>query len=253
MALTGSRDDQMQRARRAARVIGQMRPDAAVCLFGSLARGTDDAQIGDVDLLVVDPTSRIRPTAVLRQLQEPSAEDPPLNVVSFSSDGLDRMWNSGAPMAFHIAREARVLRDPLGIMDTHLAREPRHDFPGAARRELARLAPYRKPNRFNGNLTAGFAQVYRVGRTLVMLRLGQRGAWEFDRHAAFARLAEFEPERRHQIASIERLEPFEAWQRRRRSDIELPFSPFTDENPNAEALLAAAIVAAERLTTPVLA
>lgn len=236
----------MRRAEHAAEVIGRLRPRAAVCLFGSLARDSASEPLGDLDLLVVEPEARSRPTALLKHFPSSDEHDPPLNLLSCSEDDLRQIWDSGAPLAFHLAREARVLRDPLDVMSALLRREPRHDDAAAARRELSRLDPYRVTSRFNGNLTACFAQAYSVGRALVILHLGRRGIWEFDRRACFEHLAKLSPADRDAVRLLARLEPFEAW-RRRRGDARLPFSPHIDENPRAEDLLAEAIAAAEQL------
>jgi hypothetical protein len=242
----------MERAERAAEIIGRLRPQAAVCVFGSLARGSSSEPLGDVDLLMVEPEARSRPTALLEHIQPRREGEPPLNLLSYSTDDLREIWESGAPIAFHLAREAQVLRDPLSLLEPMLRQEPAHNYSAAARRELSRLTPYRTSSRFNGNLMACFAQVYSVGRTLVMLQLGRRGIWEFDRHACFARLAELAPEHRQSVQLIASLEPFEAW-RRRRGDARLPFSPYTDDNAEAEILLAKAIAAAEQLAGELIA
>ena len=235
----------MRRAEQVADAIGQLRPEAAVCIFGSLARESSLEPVGDLDLLVVEPQARLRPTALLEHVPRQRRGEPPLNLLSCSEQDLQEIWESGAPLAFHLSREARVLRDPLHVMTGLLGREPRHADAEAARRELARLEPYRVTSRFNGNLTACFAQVYSVGRALVILRLGRHGVWEFDRRACFARLAEVEPAIRDDVHLLARLEPFEAW-RRRRGETQLPFSPRSGENPRAEALLAEAVAVVDR-------
>jgi predicted nucleotidyltransferase len=235
----------VRRANELAVAIGRRRPEAAVCLFGSLARGRSAAQ-GDIDLLVVEAEERTRPTTLLHGLPVRPDDEPPLNLVTYSLSDLQRLWDSGSPIAFHIAREARVLRDPLGLMKTVLEREPERNAAQAASREISRLRPYRDLARFNGDLTSCFAQIYSVGRTLVMLRLGDLGQWEFDRRRCFSELAAVEPERSADVRRIASLEPFEAW-RRRRPGATPPFSADTRANPSAADEFAESIAAVDRL------
>ncbi len=193
-----------------------------ICLFGSLARG-DATPSSDIDLLVVGSDPDLSPTKLLKLLPEPLRRQR-VSLVYYPDDDLEQLFTSGSSFVEHLRREATILYDEGGRLEHVLGDEftVHLDVKAELAAELDRLSIYSDLRMFNGNLLFVLAQLYAIGKAIVMLALTAADEREYNREAAFAAFRRRHPELAADVDAIERLRPFYRLVTRRGSE-PLPF------------------------------
>lgn len=215
-----SRRDQ---AERAASALGSIPGVVAVALFGSVARGSDQAG-SDVDLLALGTDERLTASALLRQLPK-DLQELPVGLVYHTEDNLPKYLERWSRFAAHLRSEAVILRDD----DERLQRILTADRPISTKIEVAvqrrHLANYDHLERFGGRYLFPLAKLHRIGRAAAFAVLAERGVLEFDRYRAFDALERLHPERASDLKVVERLEPFAEMVTAQGGSADLPFEP----------------------------
>jgi predicted nucleotidyltransferase len=201
-----------------------------ICLFGSIARG-DATPSSDIDLLVVGSDPDLSPTKLLKLLPEPLRRQR-ISLVYYPDDDLEQLFTSGSSFVDHLRREATILYDEDGRLGQVLGDEftVHLDISAELAAELDRLSIYSDLRMFNGNLLFVLAQLYAIGKAIVMLALTAAGEREYNREAAFAAFRRSQPELASELEAIECLRPFYRLVTRRGSE-PLPF-PYRDAEAN---------------------
>ena len=220
--MTASTRERTEVAHEIARRLAAVRDVEGVCLFGSIARG-ESSSWSDIDLLVVGGDD-VRPTTLLRALPERLRRER-LSLVCYSKDELRQLFDSGSSFVDHIRHEGRILHDRTGFLEQVLTAdfEPRIDVKGELDAELERLRVYDDVSVYNDNFLFGFAQLYAIGKAIVILGLIADGQREFARDPAFAAFRRLYPEVAPAVDTVERLRPFYQLVTRRQPET-LPFS-----------------------------
>jgi predicted nucleotidyltransferase len=213
---------------------------SGVCLFGSVARGDDDA-LSDIDLFVVGDDPKLTPSKIRRRLKLRS-ETPKVSIVYHTPTTFKRYVRTGSRFLVHLQLEGEVLYDELGMLSA-IQEQPPLSTPIDAEIEgqLKRLELFKEPERFNGNFLFPLAHVFAAGKAIVMAILAQEGIYEFNRDAAFEAFARRFPKSRPEVEALRALGPFAALVAKG-VEVDLPFSYHDCEDE-----LAAAIVAVRRL------
>jgi predicted nucleotidyltransferase len=208
-----------------------------VCLFGSVARGDDNSE-SDIDLLVVGRDPELTPSTLLRAFPA-RLKTRDLSLIYYSLDRLDSLHAQSAAFFSHIQREGKVLYDRNGLLTRFLEQnlDEYRDLGQEVRLELERLEPYSDLRRFNGNFLFVLAQLFAIGRALVILGVAKKGEEEYRRSYAFRRFESLYPQFRSDARVISRLEPFYRIVTKR-TDEELPF-PYLNSTQEVERALRA--------------
>jgi len=215
-----------------------------VCLFGSLARGEPD-EWSDIDLLVVAREEELRPTTLLAALPEPLKRER-LSFVCYSSEELLDLFKAGSSFIDHLRHEGKVLFDRSGVLRHVLSGpfEPQAGVREELEAELRRLDAYDDLALFKGNLLFCLAQLYAIGKAIVILGVIAGGRREYARDRAFESFRELHPSLRRDVATVEALRPFYRLVTRRRSE-SLPFPYRGAESQAREAIKAIRRIASE--------
>ena len=121
--------------------------------------------------------------------------------------------------------EGRVLYDPKAFLEgiLHGKFAPRLNVAQELDAELARLEVYDDLSVFKGNFSFCLAQLYAIGKAVVILGLLAEGKREYSRERAFATFRQRHPELNAEIDTVVRLRPFYRRVTRREPE-PLPFS-----------------------------
>ena len=192
-----------------------------VLLYGSVARGSANAW-SDLDFLAVGQRSDISVGDLLRgvKIRFPGVR---VSIVYLPDERLDEYLTAGTRFLVHVREEGRILRDSTGALQRALA-APFEPVPAEEEiePELQRLKLYDDPTRYGDNFLFCFAHVYTIAKTIVMARLADDGAFEFDRDRAFDEFVSRWPLALPAVATIRELRPFFNLVSRRRPE-PLPF------------------------------
>jgi len=220
-------------------------PDVhGVLLYGSVARQTGVDPDSDIDLLVVGAnpkvTSRGLISAIparLRRLR--------LSLRYFTEDELSRLFEAGVSFTEHLRREAVVLYDQDGDLGKIVRSPalPTISLDEEIAAQLDRLRPLEDWSQYNGNFLFCFAQLYAIGKAVVILVLLRSGEAEFDHRRLFKVYRTRYPNRGADVDTIIDLEPFARLVAGRPN--ELPFS-YRDAEQHGRA----AVAAVRRLAAP---
>lgn len=214
---------------------------SGVCLFGSVARGDDDA-LSDIDLFVVGKDPKLTPSKIRRRLKLHS-DEPKISIVYHTPTTFERYVRTGSRFLVHLQLEGEVLYDESGMLGA-IQEQPPLSTPIDAEIEgqLKRLDLFDQPKRFNGNFLFPLTHVFAAGKAIVMAILADEGIYEFNRDAAFDAFARRFPDSRGDVETLRALGPFAALVGK---GIEVPL-PFSYHHCEDE--LAAAITAVRRLS-----
>jgi predicted nucleotidyltransferase len=214
---------QEQAAAIAAALVKREPSVVGILLFGSVARG-DAGAWSDIDLLVVTDGAHLKPSQLIAKIPR-RLKTARLSVLSYPVAEFKRLLETGGSFVEHVRRESRILFDREGIVrraiDGSMSRRPEGDD-AELQRELDRLRWLEDPAPFNEQFLFVFAQLYAIGKSVVMWRLAREGAPEFNREKAFRSLQRRHPELRLALENVERLRPFYELVNKRRS-LPLPF------------------------------
>jgi predicted nucleotidyltransferase len=180
----------------------------AVCLYGSVARG-DSNQSSDVDLLVIGLDATIR-NSQLRACLSGALLRENVSLSYLTLRQFSRLVQSGVSFILHLQLEGELIFDRRGAVNAILTQPLAHD-PGVDKEmqfHLRRLHPLEDLTQFGGLFSLAFAQLYSIGKSVIMLRLATEGCPEFNRRHAFAKFRSRHPELAHEIRAIRTLEPF---------------------------------------------
>lgn len=213
----------LQAAERIAHTLAHSPAITAVCVFGSVSRG-DDTQESDIDLLVVSnggPVTRRQLEGVL-----PRTFDSIRPVLTlYSLQDLKLLLFAQASFAAHLVREGRILFDRDGAVTqmfaSWAAKPPKPE--AELDYQLSRLRSLEDTSQFNGNFLFCLAQLYAIGKAIVMLRLAGNDTPEFNKDRAFKLFADRHPGLRDHVERVAELKPFYL-QVTRRQLVPLPFS-----------------------------
>jgi predicted nucleotidyltransferase len=205
-----------------------------VCLFGSVARGDDDAR-SDIDLFVVGEDPKLTPSMIRRRLHLKGAQ-PKVSIIYHTPKTFDRYVQTGSRFLVHLQLEGKVLYDASGKL-REIQRQPplstsiRPEVEG----QLKRLKIYEDPARFNGNFLFPLAHIFAIGKAIVMAILAENEVYEFNREAALDAFAARFPSACKDIDTLRRLAPFSVLVSRG-VEQELPFSYHHSDVAVAEAI-----------------
>ena len=213
---------------------------SSVCLFGSVARGDDDA-LSDIDLFVVGNDPKLTPSKIRRRLKLRS--EPKVSIVYHTPATFKRYVKTGSRFLVHLQLEGDILYDEAGML-REIQRQPPLSTPidDEVAGQLKRLELFEEPDRFNGNFLFPLAHVFAAGKAIVMAILAHERIYEFNRDAAFDAFARQFPESRHDIETLRSLGPFAALVAKGAGP-ELPFSYHDAEDELARAIAAVRRVA----------
>ncbi len=220
------------------------RPDIrGVLLFGSVSRRRSDAD-SDIDLLVmgVDPklTRRALMSALPAWLRRRH-----LSLRYFTEDELGHLFAAGTSFAQHLRLEGTILYDQTGRLREIVTSPmtPTMTVDDEIAGELERLRPLENWSQYHGNFLFCFAQLYAIGKAVVILGLLRAGIAEFDHRTLFNAYRKRYPDRGLELDTVVNLEPFSRLVSGRPN--ELPFSYRDAEGPGR-----AAVAAIRRLAAP---
>jgi predicted nucleotidyltransferase len=203
--------------------LAQREPSVSgVILFGSVARG-DQGDWSDIDLLVVTSDAHLRPSQLIAEIPR-RLKATRLSVLSYPVPELKRLLETGGSFAEHLRKESKVVFDRDGTVQRIFDNSMSHAATNNAelQRELERLRWLEDPAPFNDQFLFVFAQLYAIGKSVVMWRLAHEGTPEFNRERAFQALRRRRPDLRPALKSVEQLKPFYELVNKRRS-LPLPF------------------------------
>lgn len=211
------------RAVRIARSLATLPAVEGVCLFGSVARGQVN-EWSDIDILVVGSDAGLVPSALLNKLPADLKEDR-VTLLYYLRCELRDLFAARWSFSEHLRREGEVLYDRTGFLTSLLRRE--RNTPAATKEELNarldQLNAYNDLRVFKGNFLFVLGHLYTVGKAVTMLALAAEDAPEFNREAAFLKLAERHPELASDVNTVAQLRPFYRLVTRRGAE-PLPFA-----------------------------
>ena len=143
----------------------------------------------------------------------------------YSADELERLFEAGSSFVDHLRHEGKILFDPHGILERllHGPFEPRLTIADELEAELARLKIYDDLTLFNDNFLFPLAQIYAIGKAVVILGLLAEGTREFSRERAFSTFRARHPEVADALEKVAALRPFYRRVTRRRPE-PVPFA-----------------------------
>jgi predicted nucleotidyltransferase len=193
----------------------------ALCLFGSVARGS--AREGsDLDLLGVVPNRSAAQTLRAELKAQHTFDSAQIRFMTLGS--LKQDFDGRTVFAAHLAREGKVLKDLDGRLSGWMEAYPK-DAPvrETAENLASQLSVYAHLDWCAGHYLFCLADLYAWGRSGAMLVLAREAAFEFDRSQVFERLREQRPDLSEASELVSKLRPF--WQRVRRDErVALPFT-----------------------------
>ena len=232
-----------QAAEETAELLSRLAAIRGVVLFGSVARRTNDTD-SDIDMLVVGVDRTITGRALLRGLP-PHLAKRNLALQYMTETELARLFDFGPTFTEHLRREGVILYDENGNLRETMSSSPRHpiSIDDQIRMHLGQLRLLGDWPVYNGNHLACLAQLYVIGRAVIILVLIKSGIVEFDHRAIFSTYKECYPDRGDDVGTVAELQAFSHLIVGRRE--ELPFS-----YRNAEHRARAALAAIQRLAVP---
>lgn len=192
----------------AAALAARSRAVEAVCVYGSVARG--DATTGsDIDLLVVGDGAELS-SRLLRTLVPTEFHHLRPALTFYTKGELEVLLSSRVSFAAHLANEGQILFDRDGVLKrmfvAHSAK------PLAVEEELEyhlrRLRSFEDTSQFNGNFLFCLAQLYVIGKAVIMLILAGAGRPEYNKDRAFKVMTRTRPELRADLQRVAELKPF---------------------------------------------
>lgn len=194
-------------------LVTELRRDQAVLgviAFGSLARRELTAT-SDIDLLVVhDPSTSARE---LRGTVALAAERVALHLrvapVFFTPAALQREFERHPSFAAHLADEGVVVFSRPDFVEAAKTLNSPQVTRDALQRELAdrvsRLALFSDLERFNDEYVPCLAQLYSLGRSIVIVKLLENGIHEYSWRKVFDRYSTVRPELDNDLDRVEDL------------------------------------------------
>lgn len=221
----------------AASLAARSRAVEAVCVYGSVARG--DATSGsDIDLLVVGDGSELS-GRLLRTLVPTEFHHLRPALTFYTKDELEVLLSSRVSFAAHLANEGHILFDRDGALKrmfiAHSAKPLAVDE--ELEYQLRRLRSFEDTSQFNGNFLFCLAQLYVIGKAVIMLILAGAGAPEYNKDRAFEVMARMHPELSADLEQVGALKPFYL-QVTRRVKVPFPFSYRDADNRVADTISA---------------
>ena len=184
----------------------------AIVLFGSGARGETEQQ-SDRDLLVLrSETSDIRAVRARIKRATRLHRAPKMSALLMTQSQLEDELRERPSFVAHLKDEGRVLfeREDLPAT-TLLASIPEADAFALEREALERsqqVEQFSHPERFNGEYVPALAQLYAIGRSLVILELLKRHLHEYRWQQIFKLYGNVRPDLHESLVRIESLRPF---------------------------------------------
>jgi predicted nucleotidyltransferase len=215
-------------------LVGEFPQVSGVCLFGSVARGDDDAE-SDIDLFVVGDDPKLTPSAIRRRLKL-RPDEPKVSIVYHTPRTFRRYVETGSRFLVHLQLEGKILYDQAGMLRDIQQQPPlKTPIDAEVAGQLKRLELFDDPSRFNGNFLFPLAHVFAAGKAIVMAILAQEEIYVFNREAAFDAFATRFPNSRKDVEVLRALGAFAAMVAKG-TDTELPFSYHDCEDELAEAI-----------------
>jgi predicted nucleotidyltransferase len=177
----------------------------AVLLCGSVARG-DANPWSDIDLVVTSSDTKL----TVAELRKVISERDHVSLIYYRTLSFEKLHQRQPSFVAHLKKEGVALFDPKGILRRILDSFTitKTDVAEEFKIHLAKLAPYRHPERYNNNFLFCLSHLYSIGKGVIMLGLTSRGILEFNRDAAFERFATLNPDLAEQVKKVARLRPF---------------------------------------------
>lgn len=229
----------------ARQIVQSKRSVEGVCLFGSVARG-DPTAWSDIDLLVLGSDPSLTPSKLLKGVPLRHRRTR-ISILYYTTEDFLEEYKEGALIVAHVHDEGVVLYDRTGLLRKILKDPfvPEIDIDKGIDIHLERLEPYEDTRAFNGNFLFCLAHLYSIGKSLVMLKLAERGVPEFNRERAFNSFADLYPEHKGELRILTRLRPFFNLVTRRHPE-PLPFSYHNADSEVLEAVQAIRALARAR-------
>ena len=180
-----------------------------VVLFGSVARG--EAVAGsDVDLLVIGEGDLPTRRSLMAGVPHGGGSNP-LALAIIADEDFQGRLSHGDAFLEHVADEGLVLWEREGRVTRALTtRKPptRRQIRYQLDRELSKLSYFDDLSQFNGLFDLCCAQLFAIGKAVIILRLMLDGQKVFARQAVFTELRRQHPELAKAIAHVVALEPY---------------------------------------------
>ena len=193
-----------------------------VCLFGSVARGSD-SEASDLDILVLGSSA----DTTLRDVRGALPEELRGGRVALSYHTPEtlaahlRRWSR---FGAHLQREGRILFDRHGHLAGILAESPAVSTRAEILAQYRHLQNFEDLERFGDRFLFVLARLHRIGRSVIFALLAEEGVLTFDREEAFEAYATRHPEQAGAVELVARLRPFAELVRLERPR-PLPFEP----------------------------
>lgn len=185
----------------------------AVCLFGSVARG-DATSLSDIDLLAVggEPAVASSDARAILYSQFPWAY-PHVSLFYLDAKRVARLFETGAPFAFHLQREGLITFDKNGYLKQLLGSrvDPLWGVTHHLPRYLETVSRCERWSRFTTSGGSLLSRIYGVARSVVELVLIVEGTPEFNQRKAFSAMRKRHPELTVASVDLEELFPFYEW------------------------------------------
>jgi predicted nucleotidyltransferase len=219
-------------------------PDVrGVLLFGSVARRRSEVD-SDIDLLIVGVNPKLTRHALTSVLPARLRKFP-LSLRYLTEAEFVALFETGVSFTEHLRREGVVLYDQNGSLREVVRSSARSaiSLDDEIAAQLDRLHPLEDWSQYNGNFLFCFAQLYAIGKAVVILALLRSGVAEFDHRTLFNVYRKRHPEHGADLDVVAELEPF--YRLVAGHPNELPFS-----YRNAEGHGRAAVTAIRHLASP---
>jgi predicted nucleotidyltransferase len=232
-----------QAAARIARLLSNSPDIHGILLFGSVARGLSDDD-SDIDILVVGTDPGLTSRRLLATLPAKLRERRPA-LQYYTLRGLSQLFDTGTAFTEHLRREGVILYDRDGSLRAIIKSPRRHamSIEDEIAKYLARLPQLQNWPQYNGNFLACLAQLYIIGKSIVILALLRLDTPQFDHRTIFDSYRAYYPDRSAAIDTVAELAAFSRLLDGGKDD--LPFS-YRDAEDRARA----AVGAIESLAAP---
>jgi predicted nucleotidyltransferase len=194
--------------------LGRVPGVVGVVIFGSVAREDDDAR-SDVDIVILIEPGSNRPLVRDRTQMIAASRTPNRRVtpVLFSIDGFQRECAERPSFYAHLYDEGIVVCVPGRVVEM---RRILRAAPTITRKKLQEeleertelLSKLSHLDRFNGQFVPALSQLYTLSRSVVILKLLERGRREYDWKRIFDSYARLEPSMRDQLRNMQSLRPY---------------------------------------------
>jgi predicted nucleotidyltransferase len=230
-------------AARIARLLSNSPDIHGVLLFGSVARGLSDAD-SDIDILVVGTDPRLTSRRLLARLPANLRERRPA-LQYYTERGLSQLFDTGIAFTEHLRREGVILYDEDGSLHEVIESPNRRamSIEDEIAKYLTRLPPLQDWPQYNGNFLACLAELYTIGKSVVILALLRLDFPQFDHRTIFDTYRDCYPDRSEAVDTVAALAPFSRLLGGGKDD--LPFS-YRDAEDQARA----AVDAIQSLAAP---